>query len=424
MNARNIYMVGIGGIGMSALAQFFVHEGKEVSGCDRDDSPVVEMLRKRGVEVDIGNGEVPEGTELLVYSDAVPSSHPARTQAAERNIPQLSYFEALGEISKGKRTIAVAGTHGKTTTTGMLGKILLDAGERPTVIVGSIVRDFHSNFVAGSPDLFVIEACEYRDHVLKLAPEILVITNIELDHTDYFPDLAVLKATFRAAVERVPAHGAIIANPEDPVVADVIKNASAHVVDYTKMAVGSLKLAGEFNRDNARAALAAAHRAFPMLSLEAGVHSLSQFEGSWRRFEYKGETPLGAMVYDDYAHHPTAIRKTIEAAQEKFPDKKLVVAFQPHLYSRTKALFDDFARALASADVTLLAPIYAAREENDQSISSDALAAAAREAGGRCVESVPHFDSLRAALLQYDASHLILVMGAGDIYKVAEEIAD
>jgi len=420
---KHVYMVGIGGIGMSALAQFLIHEGKQVSGSDRDDSPVVEMLRKKGIEVAIGQGELPEDAELLIYSDAVPNSNPARVQAKERGIPEMSYFEALGEISKGTRTIAVSGTHGKTTTTGMLVKILSDIGENPTAIVGSIVRDFDSNFLAGRSDLFVIEACEYRDHILKLDPEILVITNIELDHTDYFPDLEALKATFRKAAQKIPAHGAIVTNPNDPVIADVIKDVSARIFDYTRMAVGSLQLIGEFNRDNARAALAAAHIAFPQMSLEAAVKSLSQFQGSWRRFEYKGETPSGAMVYDDYAHHPTAIAKTIQAAREKFPDKKILVAFHPHLYSRTKSLLPEFASALAKADEAIVAPIYAAREEPDPFISHHVLAREAADKGGDVI-ALDSFDAIRDELLRFNSDYLIITMGAGDIYKVAEQIAD
>jgi UDP-N-acetylmuramate--alanine ligase len=420
---KHIYMVGIGGIGMSALAQLLQHEGKDVSGTDREDSPTVEMLTKKGIEVTIDVGGISANTELLIYSDAVPASNDVRMQARDNHIPQLSYFEALGEISKGKRTIAVAGTHGKTTTTGMLAKILSDAQQEPTAIVGSIVRDFGSNFLAGNDGLFVVEACEYRDHVLKLDPEILVITNIELDHTDYFPNLAAVQETFRKAAEKVPAHGAIITNPEDAHIAPILKNVSARVVDYKRMAVGQLQLVGEFNRDNARAALAAAHIVAPKPSLEAGVRSLSQFKGSWRRFEYKGETPSGAIVYDDYAHHPTAIAKTIQAARGKFPGKKIVVAFHPHLYSRTKSLLHEFAGALAQADQAIVAPIYAAREEIDPEISNHVLAREAADLGGDVI-ALDSFDAIRDELLKFDSSHLIITMGAGDIYKVAEQIAD
>ena len=424
---QHIYMVGIGGIGMSALAQFLRHTHHEVSGVDREESPVTMMLAQMGVEVVIGDGEVPSGTELLIYSDAVPESNAVRTAAKQKNIPQLSYFDALGEVSRHVRTIAVAGTHGKTTTTGMLAKILHDAGKQPTVIVGSIVRDFGSNFLAGSPDLFVIEACEYRDHVLKLSPEILVITNIELDHTDYFPDIASLKQTFRLAASRVPQHGMIIADLNDAHTESALEGIELRVLDYANETVPPLRLLGEFNRANARAAKMAARAAFPDISEEAMDASLSSFQGSWRRFEYRGETPQGAMVYDDYAHHPTAITKTIEAAREKFSDKKIIVAFHPHLYSRTKSLLNEFASALATADEALVAPIYAAREEHDPSVSSEILAAAAQKINGRAggrVTALDSFDSVRDKLLSFGPDALIITMGAGDIYKVAEQIAD
>ncbi len=425
MAPERIYMIGIGGIGMSALAQLFAHQGKQVSGSDRDESPVVTMLVQKGIAVVVGHDQcnIPAGCELIVYSDAVPSSNLERVRAKEMGIPEMSYFEALGEISKGMRTVAVAGTHGKTTTTGMLAKLLHDAGKEPTAIVGSIVRDFGSNFLAGRDDLLVVEACEYRDHVLRLSPEILVVTNIELDHTDYFPDLSALQATFRKAVERVPANGYIIANPELPNVAEVLKGARAKIIDYTQKAVGSLQLIGEFNRENARAALAAARAAFPDLSQEAAVRSLSEFKGSWRRFEYRGETPSGASVYDDYAHHPTAIAKTVEAAREKFEGSRIVVAFHPHLYSRTRDLMDGFAEALALPDETIIAPIYAAREEPIPGITNHALAERICAAGGDA-HALDSFDAVRDALLREGSDTIIITMGAGDIYKVAEQLAD
>ncbi len=423
-------MIGIGGIGMSALAQYLQHTGRQVKGSDRDDSPVVEMLSRRGIEVQIGETDVPEGTELLIYSDAIPRFNLGRESAREAGIPELSYFEALGEISRGKRLIAVAGTHGKTTTTGMLTKILLDAGKEPTAIIGSIVGDFGSNFVTShksdflhKSDLWVIEACEYRDHILKLDPEILVITNIELDHTDYFPNLEALKGTFCKALEKVGAHGAIVTNPNDPVIASVLQNVGARVIDFTQEEVPALNLIGEFNRMNARAAAAAARAAFPDIKQGTIDRALADFKGSWRRFEYKGETPQGAMVYDDYAHHPTAIRKTIEAVRERFPEKKVVVAFHPHLYSRTKSLLHEFADALAQADAAIVAPIYAARESPDPYISNHVLAREASDRGGDVI-ALDSFDAIRDELLKFYASHLIITMGAGDIYKVAEQIAD
>jgi len=420
---RNIYMVGIGGIGMSALAQLLVHQGRQVSGSDREDSPVVSMLAKKEIAVAVGHDQcnIPADCELLICSDAVPSDNVERVRAREMKIPEMSYFEALGEVSKNARTIAVAGTHGKTTTTGMLAKILQDAGKEPTAIVGSIVSDFGSNFLAGDSGLFVVEACEYRDHVLKLTPEILVITNIELDHTDYFPTLSALKDTFRKAAERVPKTGTIITNPGDPNIKSILTNVSANIVDYTREDVPALNLIGEFNRMNARAAAAATRAVFPGIMQGTIDRALGSFKGSWRRFEYKGETPNGALVYDDYAHHPTAILKTIEAAREKFPEKKIVVAFHPHLYSRTKSFLKEFAEALATADSAIVAPIYAAREQSDPSVSNRVLADTSRKQGGK-VEALDSFDEIRDALLKEKDDALIITMGAGDIYKVAEQI--
>ena len=410
---------------MSALAQLLKHRGARVGGTDREESPTTTMLSQKGVPVVVGHDQcnIPEDTELLIYSDAVPSSNVERVRAKEMGIPEMSYFEALGKISKKMRTIAVAGTHGKTTTTGMLAKILRDARKEPTAIVGSVVRDFDSNFLAGRNDLLVVEACEYRDHVLKLNPEILVITNIELDHTDYFPDLESVQETFRVAAEKVPVAGAIITNPTDPTIAPILRSSSARVVDYTEESVPRLHLIGEFNRMNARAAKCAARFAFPDIPAEAAKASLASFRGSWRRFEYHGETTNGALVYDDYAHHPTAILQTISAAREKFPNKRIVVAFHPHLYSRTRSLMNEFGKALAKADEAIVAPIYAAREENDPSVTNEVLAEVSRRQGGNVI-ALDSFDEIRDKLLQYDDRYLIITMGAGDIYKVAEQVAD
>ena len=432
---QDIYMTGIGGIGMSALAQLLVHQGRSVAGSDREESPTTALLEEKGIRIDIGQQaeNIGEGIGMLIYSDAVPGDNPERLRAQELGIPQLSYFEALGAVSSVARTIAVAGTHGKTTTTGMLAKILQAADKQPTAIVGSIVRDFGSNFLAGDPDLFVVEACEYRDHLLKLDPQILVLTNVELDHTDYFPTLEALTSTFRAAAHKVPHDGYILTNPAGPNIARIITGARARIVDYTQQGIPEIAQIGEFNRENARAAAAAARAAFPELSQGTIDRALADFKGSWRRFEYRGETPSGALVYDDYAHHPTAIQKTIGAAREKFPDKRIVVAFHPHLFSRTRSFMKEFAAALATADRTLVAPIYAAREAPDPTVTNGILADEINEAGlalrslgeaGGGALAFQSFDSIRDELLSCDADTLIITMGAGDIYKVAEQIAD
>ncbi len=427
---KKIHFIGIGGIGMSALAQYFKDQGVEVAGSDRDASPVTGLLGRKGITVVIGQkvGNVPVDAEVVVYSDAVPEDNPERARARELGIQQLSYFAMLGKISKGKKTIAIAGTHGKTTTTGMLAKILLDAGASPTAVVGSIVKDFNSNYVHGDSDLFVVEACEYRDHVLELSPQILVITNLEWDHTDFFPSLAALQETFRKAVERVPEDGTIVTDPNNKNIAPLLTGTKATVVDYTKEPNFKLNLPGEFNVMNARAAAAAARAVHPSISDLAITKSLASFKGTWRRFEYKGKTLRGADVYDDYAHHPTAVRETLKAlrafrikTRKASPCGKIIVAFHPHLYSRTRDLLDEFSIAFSDADEVLIAPIYAAREVDDGTISSELLAKRISEKGTPTRAAT--FEEIEQ-ILQSEPStdDVIMTMGAGDIYKVADAL--
>jgi UDP-N-acetylmuramate--alanine ligase len=417
-----IYMIGIGGIGMSALAQLYVSRGYAVSGSDRTESPTIEMLLAQGVSItfDQSGSEVPTDADLVVYSDAVAEIDSERLKAKEYGILEASYFQALGKISKDMMTIAVAGTHGKTTTTAMLTKILLDADEKPTAIIGSIVKDFGSNFVAGRADVLVVEACEYRNHLLELSPKILVITNIEWDHTDWFKNKEDMLEVFRKAVMKVPQEGTIIANMQDELVRDVVRDAVATVVDYSEEAVGEIALPGEFNRMNARAAVAAARAHAPTLLQATADESLRNFKGTWRRFEYKGKNKQGADVYDDYAHHPTAISVTLAALRAKYPDKKILLAFHPHLYSRTRDLLEDFACSFKGADEVLIAPIYAAREVDDGTMSSDILAQKARECGVSAhALSLSEIESRLATSLD---AYVIMTMGAGNIYTIADRI--
>lgn len=422
MHKQSYFFVGVGGIGMSALAQLLHARGNSVSGVDRDASPTTELLMSRGIPVAIGHSPVPESTTVLIFSDAIPVDNPERTEARSRGIVERSYFEMLGVVSSEMKTIAVAGTHGKTTTTGMLARMLRDGGANPTAVIGSIVRDFGSNYLDGSADLFVVEACEYKDHLLHLNPEILVLTNIELDHTDFFPSLEALQESFKKALDKVPAHGKIITNPHDPAIAPLLRGVHAEIIDYTTEHIGELKQLGEFNRMNARAAKAAAKVLDSHLQEQTLDTSLAAFEGSWRRFEYKGVTQRGATVYDDYAHHPTAIGKTIDAARERFLGKKIIVVFHPHLYSRTRDLFDGFVEALSRADSVILAPIYAARETDTRGMSSDILKDAIARHNPH-VRSLHSFDEMYTTILEETSeSDVIITMGAGDIYKVADRL--
>jgi len=401
MTGKKIYMVGIGGIGMSALAQLYVAAGNEVTGSDRSESPTTEMLAKKGMKVLIGQmaSNVPEDADLLVYSDAVSAENPERVRGRELGIPELNYFEALGRAAEGKRVVAIAGTHGKTTTTAMIGKILEDAGKDPTVVVGSIVAQWQSNFREGHSDIFVVEACEYRKHFLAFRPDVLVVTNVEWDHTDYFKTSEEFAAAF-----------------------DEVKAQAKQTIDasiYGTMSVPELRMPGEFNKDNARAAKAAVLTLFPELEESIIDFSLQNFKGTWRRFEHKGTLPHGAELYDDYAHHPTAIEKTIAAAREKFPNKKIVVFFHPHLYSRTKDLFDGFAHALKSADEVYILPVFAAREPHDPTATHDALAEAVQKLGGNA-HGIDGFEETTEKLKQLGSDTIAFTMGAGDVYKAGE----
>ncbi len=422
LQGKKIHFVGIGGVGMSALAQLCADHGALVSGSDREASPVTELLENKGIHVampqDVQN--VPEHAALVVYSDAVPEDNPERARAKELGIEQLSYFSMLGKVSEGKRTVAVAGTHGKTTTTGMLAKILVDAGASPMVVVGSLVKDFGSNYVHGDSDLFVVEACEYRDHVLELSPEVLVVTNLEWEHTDYFPSLAHLQESFRKAVAKVPAHGAIITNPGNENIAPILVDAKAPIIDYTLEQNYELRMLGEFNKMNARAAAAAARLVMPTIHEDVLMTSLSEFHGTWRRFEYKGKTKAGADVFDDYAHHPTAIRATLAALRAKTRGN-VYVAFHPHLYSRTKDLIDDFASSFANASKVYIAPIYAAREKDEGLVSHTLLAERIRARGVEAY-ALDSFEEIEQALGAARLNDAVMTMGAGDIYKVADKL--
>ncbi len=421
-----VHFVGIAGVGMSALAQFMVDQGARVTGSDREESPVTEMLLSKGVEVLIPQvaNNVPEDTELVIYSDAVPEGNPERLYATDNLIEQISYFQALGKVSEGKRTVAIAGTNGKTTTTGMLARILNDAGVSPVAIVGSIVKDFNSNYLPGTSDIFVVEACEYRRHFLNLNPEILVVTNIEYDHTDYFRDLVDVQDAFRTLMERVPAHGAIITDATHPNIAPLLLGVQAQVIDYTHEHSYDLRLPGEFNVQNARAAASAARFLATSLSVESldeGMEiSLADFHGTWRRFEYKGKTTSGADVYDDYAHHPTAIVGTLAELRLRTLGK-LFVAFHPHLYSRTRDLFEGFANAFQDADYVFIAPIYAAREKDEGIVSSELLAERITSNGTDAI-ALPTFEAIEESLGAAGPGDTVVTMGAGDIYKVADAL--
>ena len=417
---QRVHFIGVGGIGMSALARHFLAEKKQVSGSDRTLSPITKALASEGVKIfgEQAAENITDNIELIVYTEAMSGRQEEMKAAKASGIPMLNYFDALGLAMNPYYLIAVAGTHGKTTTTAMLTDIFETTGKDPTAVVGSLRTTTKSNYRAGKSKYAIVEACEYKRDFLSLRPEVLVITNLEHEHVDYYQDLAAVQRAFRKLARQVNETGVIIANTADPSVAPVLKGLTVPVVNYLDCLDLELPLTqpGAHNRLNAAAALAVAKH--EQLNMEQARGALAQFAGVWRRFEYKGDCN-GAPVYDDYAHHPTEIKASIDGARELYPDKKIIVAFQPHTYTRTAALFDELAKSFAAADAVLFLPIYAAREDNESGVSS-------RELAVKALEFIPEssyaesFEQAAQQLRHQLSDHdVLVVMGAGDVTELA-----
>lgn len=421
---KKVHFVGVGGIGVSAVARMLALEGKKVTGSDSSFSPVTEELLNVGVKVHEGHDalNVEDGTELVVRTIAVGDENPEVAEAKKRSIPVITYPEMLGIVSKDKYTIAISGTHGKTTTTAMVAKILKDNGLDPTVIVGSMLKEEKSNFVAGKGPYLVVEACEYRRSFLNINPRIIVITNIDDDHLDYYKDTADIQSAFEQFTEKLNKEDYVIADVLNQTVRPVVSSAAAKLVDYSCYKDMSFELGvpGAHNKANAGAAIAVAH--VLGINPRKAAESLKDFKGTWRRFENKGKTKNETIVYDDYAHHPTEIKATLSGARHLYPANKIVVAFQPHLFSRTKTHLKEFAEAFAQVDKVLLAPIYAAREKDDGTVSSQMLQGLMVDKGG----DVQVFNSLEDLRIYagetLQKGDIFITMGAGDIYKIGEDL--
>jgi UDP-N-acetylmuramate--alanine ligase len=418
-----VHFIGIGGIGMSGLARYFLHERKEVSGSDYAPSIITDMLEREGVQFSPQQvaSNITDDIDLVVYTEAMPQDHEELVAARKKEIPCVNYFEALGLVANPYYLIAVAGAHGKTTTTAMLVDVFEAAGLDPTAVIGSLRSKTKSNFRAGKSKYCIVEACEYRRDFLHLKPEILVITNIEEEHLDYYKDLADIQDAFRTLARSVPERGFIVANANDPKVAPALANVRAQIIDYTKLVnpLLYLKMPGMHNLLDAAAALGVAKA----LKIDERIakRALEDFSGTWRRSEYLGETAGGALVYDDYGHHPTEIEATLKGFREKYPEKRMIVAFQPHLYSRTEDFFDRFVETLSIADEVVLAPIFEARRETNHDVSSEKLAMAIREKTGKKAEAFPNYEAIAEYLAKtVGANDLIITMGAGAINNVAE----
>ena len=446
-NPRPVHFVGIAGAGMSALAELFVRRGIIVSGCDANTS-TADDLRRLGIDVRQGHDPAHvDGARALVVTSAMKKDHPELVRARERGIPVIRRAEALGEAVSGGTLIGIAGTHGKTTTTVMTTEALSAAGLQPTGIVGGRVGSWGGNLKAGSERLFIVEADEYDRSFLALAPTVAVVTNIEADHLDIYADLEDIRGAFAEFASR--AETVVLCGDDAGAVSLALPTGVRRIryglgangvevtarnirplgigqewdVVYEGRAVGraSVGVPGAHNVRNALAAIASG------LALGATVEQmapgLASFAGVERRFQRLGER-RGVTVVDDYAHHPTEIRATLEAARAAFPGRRLLSAFQPHLYSRTRDFAGEFGAALAGADLVFLTEIYPAREQPIPGVTADLIEDAVRSAGGS-IGWRGERNALADALAgEVRAGDVVLTIGAGDITRTGPELLD
>jgi UDP-N-acetylmuramate--alanine ligase len=453
--SQRIHLIGIGGIGLSAIAKILLEEGYWVSGSDLQSSPLTENLEALGASIYKGHDSQNLGpADLVIMSSAIPPDNPEVVAARQRGIPVIKRDQMLGRMMEGRYGVAVAGTHGKTTTTALIAWLLTQAGLDPTFIVGGVVENLGTNAQAGKGEHFVIEADEYDYTFLGLKPRLAVVTVIEMDHPDCFRDLREVTEAFRKFVNLVPEDGSVVGCGDEDRVRVVIqelagskgKRGRPQVITYglgrgmdwqaveiranglggsdfvalkERQPVGAfgLQLPGLHNVKNALAAIAVADH----LGLDlAGVGTaLREFRGTKRRFEHKG-TAGGVIVIDDYAHHPTEIRATLAAARERYPDGEIWAVFQPHTYSRTRALLHEFAESFGNADHVIVVDIYPARECDDLGVSAADI-----------VARMAHPDARHIATLDDTADYLprhlrvrdvLITLGAGDGYLVGERV--
>lgn len=420
-----IHFIGIGGIGMSALVRFFLHEKKQVSGSDRAPSAITEALSEEGATVftEQSASNISKDIEMVVYTEAMSQDQEEMVAARALGVPMVNYFEALGMVANPYYLIAVSGTHGKTTTTAMLTDVFESAEKDPTAIIGSLRSKTKSNFRAGKSKYAIVEACEYKRDFLHLKPDVLVITNVEYEHADYYKDLADVQDAFRTMVGQVNEGGYVVTDTKNPNIIPIIEGVKVKVIDYMEVfdVMQPLKQPGAHNRMNAAAAKAVALR--EKLEVEVVEDALSCFAGTWRRFEFKGEFQ-GAPVYDDYAHHPTELKATLAGLRELYPDKNIVAISELHTYTRTASLFEDFAKITALADSFYFLPIYAAREENTSGVSVKELAVKSLEYNPH-TSYVPTYEAMIDTLKQTTTDKDVIVfLGAGTITKLAGELLE
>jgi UDP-N-acetylmuramate--alanine ligase len=440
-NIKSIHFVGIGGIGMSGIAEVLAERGLRVSGCDLKPSVATDLLAARGIPVFTGHDPSHlEGVDTVVVTAAVRGENAEIDDALRRGLAVWKRKEILGAIAGRKRTVGVSGTHGKTTTTAMIALVLEEAGFDPTILVGGMLRNIGSNAKSGRGEFLVVEADEYDRTFHHLHPEVAIVTNIEPDHLEYFGTFDAVVEAFRVFVENLRPGGLVVGCVDDPVVAQMLDAVPVRTVRYGLGAraeltarnlafdergasfevegVGFFKLFvhGEHNVRNALAAIAVARE----LGIDAHVTAaaLAKFLGVDRRFQILGDYG-GALVVDDYAHHPTEIRATLDAARSGYPRRRIVALFQPHLYSRTRDFASEFGQSLSRADVAMVAPIYAAREKPIEGISARMIADAASGIEFLDRSNAEIVNELRRRL---EPNDIFITMGAGDVHEIAEAL--
>ena len=444
----HIHFIGIGGISMSGLAEILLEKHFTISGSDAKETALTRRLAHAGANVSYGQSaeNITDDIDLVVYTAAIREDNPEWQRAKEAGIPMMTRARLLGQIMDNyKSSIAIAGTHGKTTTTSMTGQILLEAETDPTISVGGILKAIDGNLRVGKSEFFLSEACEYTNSFLQLYPKYAIVLNVEAEHLDFFKDIQDIRHSFHQFLSNTKKDGVIIINGEIAHLEELTAGLSRKIItfglsascDYypseitfnekgcahftamyldTPLMEVTLNVPGMHNVTNALASIALAMCL--KLPKETILSGLSAFGGAERRFQYKG-TVNGVTVIDDYAHHPTEISATLTAAA-KYPHKRLVLVFQPHTYSRTKAFLEDFANVLSLADLVVLADIYAAREKNTYGISSMDIKSLLDKKEVNCFY-FPTFEEIETFLSENCMDgDLLITMGAGDIVNVGE----
>lgn len=449
-NPIHVHFIGIGGISMSGLAEILLDEGFTISGSDSKESDLTKHLEAKGISVFYGQkaSNIIPGIDLVVYTAAIHEDNPEFAQAKAQGLPMLSRAELLGQIMDNyEQSIAVAGTHGKTTTTSMISQILLEAKTDPTITVGGILEAINGNLRVGESEVFISEACEYTNSFLNFRPKYSIILNVEAEHLDFFKDLDDIRKSFHKFAANTLADGATIINGEIDNYTEIVEGLPQRIITYglnssydyyaenitydekacaifsvmhdgQKIMDVHLNVPGKHNVSNSLAAIALCD--IMDIPNEAVISGLLKFGGANRRFQYKGKID-GITIIDDYAHHPTEIKATLTAAAN-YPHERLVLVFQPHTYSRTKAFLDDFAEVLSMADVVVLADIYAAREQNTYGVSSKDILNLLKKKGTEAYY-LPSFEEIEKFLLKNCINgDLLITMGAGNVVEIGEAL--